>query len=248
MTPSQIDRLGDRLRKGVFTADDARLLSEYRESFSEAVDSVADYLSRLVHTNDTITKRTAKSTISIIAKIQRERTRLSTMQDVGGMRVVVSGVVPQEYLLRKIQGDYPQAVIDDKRDQPSQTGYRAVHVIVRENGRNIEIQIRTKMQNEWAQSSEKLADRYGIEIKYGGGSKSIRELLIQVSQGVQSYEIFEKSVIELGCSIALSKKKARDGQEKHVPDALTRSYDETRHQLQSFRNLVRTFVERAASL
>jgi hypothetical protein len=40
ISKTQIDRLGDRLRKGNITDEDLRLLDEYRRSFSGAYETV----------------------------------------------------------------------------------------------------------------------------------------------------------------------------------------------------------------
>jgi hypothetical protein len=40
LSKTQIDKLGERLRKGNVTEDDLRLLDEYRLSFSEAYEFV----------------------------------------------------------------------------------------------------------------------------------------------------------------------------------------------------------------
>jgi hypothetical protein len=46
-------------------------------------------------------------------------------------------------------------------------GYRAVHVIVTIEAMPVEIQIRTELQDSWAQIVERLADRWGRGIRYG---------------------------------------------------------------------------------
>lgn len=55
---------------------------------------------------------------------------------------------------------------DDRRANPS-WGNRAVHVIATVNGKPVEIQVRTKLQDLWAQAMEKLADVWGRGIRYG---------------------------------------------------------------------------------
>ena len=54
----------------------------------------------------------------------------------------------------------------DRRLEPSH-GYRAVHVVVRCQGRWIEVQIRTRLQHMWAEVAERLADMWGRQIRYG---------------------------------------------------------------------------------
>jgi hypothetical protein len=54
----------------------------------------------------------------------------------------------------------------DRRADP-RYGYRAVHLIVRIDQMPLEIQIRTQMQDTWANIVERLADRWGRGIRYG---------------------------------------------------------------------------------
>jgi hypothetical protein len=54
----------------------------------------------------------------------------------------------------------------DRRADP-RSGYRAVHLIVHVDELPVEIQIRTELQDSWAQIFERLADRWGRGIRYG---------------------------------------------------------------------------------
>ena len=54
----------------------------------------------------------------------------------------------------------------DRRDAPSH-GYRAVHVIVYPDGLPVEVQVRTELQDAWAQAAETLGDRWGRGLRYG---------------------------------------------------------------------------------
>jgi hypothetical protein len=65
--------------------------------------------------------------------------------------------------------DCPRAPqIIDRRERPSH-GYRAVHVIVYAETVPVEIQVRTMLQDLWAQISEKLGDIWGRGPRYGLG-------------------------------------------------------------------------------
>jgi hypothetical protein len=91
------------------------------------------------------------------------------MQDIGGVRAVRDfSLDEQDTLVRQIMSAFPGAVKDDRRDG-GQLGYRAVHVIVKQDDCWIEVQVRTEMQNLWAQVSELIGDILGSGIKYGPG-------------------------------------------------------------------------------
>ncbi len=75
ISKTQIDRLGDRLKKGNITEDDLRLLDEYRRSFTEAYETVVGVIRSEVTLEPT--GRPAKSTSSISDKLRREHIRLT---------------------------------------------------------------------------------------------------------------------------------------------------------------------------
>src|SRR5262249_17324000 len=75
----------------------------------------------------------------------------------------------------------------DRRIHPSH-GYRAVHVIIKNSEKTIEVQIRTELQHDWSELSEKLSDKIDPFIKYGGGDKEIQKWLCDISAKIKSYE------------------------------------------------------------
>lgn len=133
---TQIDRLGDRMRKGPITESDLILLDEYRRSFGEAYESVLRTIQQQLQLEPT--GRPAKSTSSIIEKLRRESIRLSQIQDISGCRLVVEGIVKQEQVVASLSTIFPGVSVMDRRANPSY-GYRAVHVISHVFGKLIEI-------------------------------------------------------------------------------------------------------------
>ena len=190
VSKTQIDRLGDRLKIGSHTESDLRLLDDYRRSFGEAYESV---IRTIRQRGEFPTGRLAKSTVSIVEKLRREKIRLSQMQDIAGCRVVVTNVLEQDRFVSTLKADFPEATVIDRRDNPSY-GYRAVHIIVEISGKPIEIQVRSSLQHLWAEVSEKSSDVLDPTIKYGGGTDSWRNFLTSSSESVASYEEFEKKL------------------------------------------------------
>jgi putative GTP pyrophosphokinase len=188
---TQIDRLGDRLRKGETSEADLRLLDEYRRSFGPTYESVIGTIRGRLQLDPT--GRPAKSTSSIIDKLHRESIRLSQIQDIAGCRIVVADSLEQDRVVPSLSDVFPGATIVDRRVSPS-FGYRAVHVIANMSGRLIEIQVRSSFQHFWADLSEKLSDVFDPTIKYGGGSQKTRELLTRLSSTGLNLEEAEKSI------------------------------------------------------
>ena len=193
LSRSQIDRLGERLRRGTITEADLRLLDEYRSSFDSAYQAVIHTVSRTLRKRPS--GRPRKTVDSIVAKLNRETIRLSQMQDIAGCRLVVRDVDGQERMVHKLVAAFPETTVVDRRQRPSH-GYRAVHVIATVGGKSIEIQIRTGLQDLWAQLSEKMADALGKDLKYGGGPGEERWQLDLLSEGIKRVEIGEYNRIE----------------------------------------------------
>ncbi len=182
---TQIDALGDRLKRGSPTDADVRLLDQYRRSFAGAYETVVRTLRE--HLDVEPTGRPAKSTTSIIEKLRRETIRLTQIQDIAGCRIVVVGIVEQDEVVDAIQTWFPSAVVVDRREAPSH-GYRAMHVIVRVEDRPIEVQVRSALQHLWAEVSEKVSDTIDPGVKYGLGSEELQEPLLVLSNFVGEVE------------------------------------------------------------
>jgi putative GTP pyrophosphokinase len=111
------------------------------------------------------------------------------MQDVAGCRLVVQDLAEQDDVVERLSGlPWDRHRVFDRRATPSH-GYRAVHVIVTTMDRHVEVQVRTALQDQWAQLSERLADRFGLDVKYGAGPPEARDLLGFLSELVMSIEL-----------------------------------------------------------
>lgn len=194
ISKTQLDRLGDRLRKGNMSEADLRLLDQYRRSFSDAYERVVGTIRKELSLE--LTGRPAKSTPSIVEKLRRESIRLTQMQDIAGCRVIVSDIENQEEVIQSLTRVLERTTIVDRRLKPSH-GYRAVHVIVDCLDKMIEIQIRTALQHLWAEVSEKFSDVIGPAIKYGGGDVAAQKRLSELSALVAEGEIIEKRALDL---------------------------------------------------
>jgi len=188
LTKTQIDKLGDRLRKGNIEEADLRLLDLYRRSFNDAYEIVVGSIRKELALEPT--GRPAKSTTSISDKLRRESIRLTQIQDIAGCRLIVSDIANQESVVQSLNGLFEHTTIVDRRQQPSH-GYRAVHVIASCHDKMIEIQVRTSLQQIWAELSEKYSDVRDPAIKYGGGDETIQGILTETSSLVTMEESTE---------------------------------------------------------
>ena len=161
---SQIDQLGRRLRDSDPTVEDLQLLEQVRGLYQEPLARVIGVLVDLGLEPGSRPKTTG-TTIDKLRRIPG--LKLSEMQDLVGARVVVDTTRgEQDLLVERIEARFTNPRVVDRRARPSH-GYRAVHVIVRVQGRPVEIQVRTRLQDLWAQIVERLADEWGRGIRYG---------------------------------------------------------------------------------
>lgn len=99
-------------------------------------------------------------------------------------------------MLRLLQESFPKSIVVDRRPKPSH-GYRAAHVVVSVSQKLVEIQIRTALQQIWAELSEKLADVIDPAIKYGGGDEYLKQFLANASLTIAEHETNESRVLEM---------------------------------------------------
>ncbi|MGO9910292.1 MAG: RelA/SpoT domain-containing protein [Acidimicrobiales bacterium] len=163
----QVDKLGERLRDSERPEPaDLDLLAAVVADYDSALNEVAGRL-RSIGLEPTARLKTSGT---IIDKLKRPPfLRLRSIHDLAGARVVRRMTLDdQDELVASIVSIWPGAEVIDRRDRPSH-GYRAVHVIPRVQAKPVEIQVRTFFQDTWAQAMELQGDRWGREIRYGGG-------------------------------------------------------------------------------
>ncbi|MFF0575338.1 nucleotidyltransferase family protein [Streptosporangium saharense] len=168
MSKGALDRLGKSLvSNGRVAPEDAEAFASVAEAYQDALAQAERYLFGLGFRVST----RVKTTQVLIEKLCRESSRLSQVQDLAGARIVVQDRMDQDKALESIRGFFDAHApkpckAKDRRADPSH-GYRAVHLIVFLEDIPVEIQIRTQLQDVWAQIMERLADHWGRGIRYG---------------------------------------------------------------------------------
>jgi putative GTP pyrophosphokinase len=215
LSKTQIDRLGERLRRQQYGEAELRLLDEYRRTFGPAYDRVVERVHRI--TGVPVSGRPAKSTSSIIEKLNRESIRLSQMQDIAGCRTVVTDLVEQDRTVSAITSAFERVTVMDRRLKPSH-GYHAVHLIVYESDKAVEVQVRTALQHAWAEMCEKCADIINPAIKYGGGPEPARSVLDRAARQIQLIENVESELAQAGAADSAPAHELRDIRNAYMAD------------------------------
>jgi len=135
--------------------------------------------------DDPIVAQRLKRMPTIIDKLKRyPAMKLTTMQDIGGVRAVL-GSVEDVYRLTneyKTNSRFAHELIDEKdyiQNPRSEDGYRSIHLIYKYknnrnpqyNGLRVEVQIRTKLQHTWATAVETMGTLLGQALKSRQGDQ-----------------------------------------------------------------------------
>jgi hypothetical protein len=211
----QVNRAGDRIRRAASfgatpTPDDLLLLDLWRASHQGAHSDLQAGLRRLFHevlrlpqTEFVIGGRPLKTTDAITKKLVRSKTRLATMQDIAGTRIVVPSLSHQQRFLNAVLVVFERQsaeIAKDSVDRADETGYRAIHVVVSLpdsiiGARLAEIQIRTPTQDVWAQIVEELDESQGWDLKHGDGPAEWMAWLHALSDAFEKRERGEPAVL-----------------------------------------------------
>ena len=209
LSRSQIDRLGERLRLGP-TREDIDLVIEYRDAHAPALAQVLERIHALLPERP-ITSR-LKNPVSVVEKLHRETIRLTQMQDLAGCRIVADTSMEQDDAAAAIGATFAKHRTVDSREQ-HRFGYRAVHVVVETDDRlYVEVQVRTEPQDLWAQLSEKFAETFGPDIKYGGGGDLTRSFLDRMSIRGREVDIQIADIQQVGEELSGAVTSARERQ------------------------------------
>lgn len=168
----ELDRAGDALRfwrndKEYWNAID--LLNYWREQHVLPMDFYFDAcrdLAKSPQYKGTLIAERLKRLPTIIDKLNRfPHMHLSSMQDVGGVRVILENI---ESLLSFDTEICQLPTLKSSKDYlaaPKASGYRGKHLIFERNGMLVEMQLRTQLQHLWATSVETIDVIRGTSMK-----------------------------------------------------------------------------------
>ncbi|MEV4421400.1 RelA/SpoT domain-containing protein [Patulibacter sp. NPDC049589] len=196
-----INRAGRRLAAALIPPEDKRAgpetLEFYKHGFRDETDLLdtaatvrawrADhaYPLRKVSANlrhyvqdssDTQVTQRLKKFGTVIQKLRRfDRMDLTQMDDIGGCRVVTRDMDDARALFARLGSNWDVRRTRDYVSQPKPDGYRALHLVAVRDARFVEIQIRTPLQDLWANVVERDGRRLGVGLKFGRGNDRVRE-------------------------------------------------------------------------
>lgn len=166
LSKSAVRRAGSTIR--AFSRNDCTVdqfnialdvVTAYRSTFSVPLNIVHTALNLLLDPDEVEGKAThrLKKIPTIVDKLSREPgLDLSRMQDLGGCRVVFKDAEDLEFFARQIRKLWLDAIKYEKDyiSEPRESGYRGIHIIIEQDAKLIEIQLRTSVMHTWAEAVE----------------------------------------------------------------------------------------------
>lgn len=181
---SKVDKAGELLKSGHKPNDlmieALEVLSNWRAIHAIPLDTFAKVLKARAQkvNNKAIIAQRLKRTPSIVLKLATHKTmRLSTMQDIGGLRAVLNtskDVYEVLTLYKNSSSKHSLFSIDDYIEEPKKDGYRSIHLVyklARTPNLFLEIQLRSQLQHIWATGVEVFGTLKNSSFKSGQGNQ-----------------------------------------------------------------------------
>lgn len=199
---SAVRKAGEMIGRGDGTESDVEearaKLSNFRSSHGYPLLSITMHVrgNAIAVKPDAVVARRLKRLPTILDKLERyPRMNVTTMQDLGGCRVILSSVTEVDAVVRRLQGARraQNSIVrkyDYLRDSPGpqESGYRGVHLVYEYRatkkayrGHKIEVQIRTELQHAWATAVETMDLFGGGRLKYSEAAPGIARYFLVVS-------------------------------------------------------------------
>lgn len=156
---------------------------------------------------------------TLIGKLARERGNVTQMHDIGGVRAVLPSLRHLYVVRRRLLKSWAVIRERDYVAHPKDSGYRALHLVVKRKGYPIEVQLRTVGQDSWANSVEEIGREHGVELKFGAGTAGDRAFFAQMAEMIAQFDRGEISLEDLlqGLDDLASWKAKRTQDDTHEP-------------------------------
>ena len=214
MSNTALNKIGDVIRAQKHDSDyknAVETLNNWREAHGAILDSYYDKcvkLAKRIDKNNIIVAQRLKRLPTIIGKLNRfEDMRLSSMQDIAGVRIIASDMKQLSAIEKRIVKWKHLKRVRDYINNPKDSGYRGKHFIFEKNGMFVEIQLRTQFQHIWAASVETIDIFRGTSLKEKDDNSYWHDFFCQVSsifaiaEGTPVISVYSKFGIAELCSL-----------------------------------------------
>lgn len=192
---SKINRCGDLLKEllygpqphpfGSAEVEEAlRIVSEFRAAHAYPMQKLRYGLRSMVRSENAqeVLAQRLKRVPRIVRKLYRMgNSNLARLEDIGGCRAVLRDGPELERVRARVVTNWKSSFTREPRDyisNPKPIGYRAVHFVVKRDDRAVEVQLRTRGQQQWAEAVEAADARLGLNLKDGHGPAEMVEYFV----------------------------------------------------------------------
>ena len=232
ISKKKIRKAGDRLAAGLLSESDRRnaleLVGHWRAAHIEPLHRTLLEIERLCgNDSTTILVSRLKRIDTIVNKLGRASIRdyihLDTLHDVAGCRLIVNNDDEVRYYANLISQTHMFHQSVDHMTKPQDSGYRGFHVICRHDvpeygykQLNVEVQIRSRLQHDWATAVETYDQIRQTSLKFGLGSEREKRYF-QLASAIMNNDVNDMSS-------AIDELRSLDA-ELHVLEELTAASD-----------------------
>jgi len=195
ISKTAIDKAGNVLAKEKFKTYEEweaadKIFDEYRQAHLQPLTSTTIAIQNWFRADNAsyIIVQRLKRKPQILKKLRRLNTRLTQLQDIGGLRIIVdqNSDVDRliEYITDKLKRQTSiviKRIVDYRKKGRDDSGYRAAHIIMEKDGVSLELQIRSRIQHYWAELIERTSVIYGYVIKELEGDERVIKYFKELS-------------------------------------------------------------------
>jgi RelA/SpoT family protein len=185
---SEIKRVRDSRSRGVRDVTDLvhslEVIEWWRKEHAKPLSRVAASLRNYAsEEGKPIVAQRLKRIPTIAGKLLREPTmKLSRMGDIGGVRAVLPDQEAAYRVAARLRHNWTITRFSDYVRSPKDDGYRGLHLINRNRGRLIEVQLRTPRQDHWANGVEMFSRSIAPGLKFGDGPSELRKYFLALGE------------------------------------------------------------------
>ncbi len=194
--------------------DRKQILDNFRASHGYPMQSMITHIRNKAFEIDkkAIVVRRLKRMPSILSKLKRyPNMQLTTMGDIGGLRVILKDMESVEVLYKKMKGSGTKNKLEKEYDylkSPKDSGYRGIHLIysyqgskAEYKGLRVELQIRSQIQHYWATAVEVVGTFLKEPFKASSASPKNEEWLAYFERVSRAFACLEQGD-EINTSLA----------------------------------------------
>lgn len=198
----QIRKAGDNLAAGSLSGEEKlealQIVGYWRAAHMEPLHKTLAMLEEVCGQDEsTILVSRLKRIDTIINKLSRPGYNfiLTTLRDIAGCRLIVQTDNDVRRIAKAIQATGQCRDVKDYMREPKKSGYRGVHLVCRHDAESygyekldVEVQVRSRLQHDWATAVEIYDMITDANLKFDDGSQS-QKRYFQLASALMSHDV-----------------------------------------------------------